>query len=68
MKLKYKSDRSLESMKIFPYIAWGVTLAFAVFVFDIAMRLHETADQLAVNAAYQESYLTPVKSSAEQPN
>lgn len=55
MKLKHKSDRSLESFRIFPYIAWGVTIFFAVFVFNIALKLQATADQLAQQATYLES-------------
>lgn len=55
MKLKHTSDRTLESLKIFPYIAWGITLFFAIFVYNIALELQKTADQLASQAAYLEA-------------
>lgn len=41
-----KSDRTLESFKIFPYVAWGITLLFALFVYNIAVDLKETTTRL----------------------
>lgn len=46
MKLKKKSDRNLESLSVFPYVAWGVTFIFAFFVYNLATDLQETADRL----------------------
>lgn len=33
------NDKSLESHKIFPILAWVVTLSFAVFVYNITVEL-----------------------------
>ncbi len=46
MKLKKKSDRSLESFAVFPYVAWGLTFLFAFFVYNLAVDLQKTADRL----------------------
>jgi len=43
---KRTSDRTLESFKIFPYLAWGVTLFFSYFVFTIIVDLQQTVQQL----------------------
>lgn len=68
MKLKHKSDRNLESLKVFPYIAWGVTIFFAIFVYNIALELQETADQLATQAAYLEAQTKLPVNQIELPN
>jgi len=52
MKLKHQSDRTLESFKVFPYVVWGVTIVFAVFVYNIAVELKETADKLQAQAEF----------------
>jgi hypothetical protein len=31
--------RSLESFRLFPYIAWGLIVGFSVFVFSLASEL-----------------------------
>lgn len=33
------NDKALESYKIFPYVAWGVTLGFAFFVYNLTSEL-----------------------------
>lgn len=43
---KTTGKRSLEGYKIFPFIAWGLTLAFAVFVYNITTELQGIAEQL----------------------
>lgn len=48
MKLKHKSDRSLESLTVFPYVAWGLTFVFAYFVYTLATDLQETAERLQI--------------------
>ncbi|NCT01996.1 hypothetical protein GW766_01940 [Candidatus Parcubacteria bacterium] len=40
------SDRTLESFKIFPIIAWIITIGFAVFVYNIALELKAVAADL----------------------
>jgi hypothetical protein len=44
------NDKALESYKIFPVIAWTVTIGFAVFVYTIAMDLKDTAAKLGQQA------------------
>jgi hypothetical protein len=54
------NDKTLESYKIFPYVAWGVTFAFAFFVYQIAMDLKNTADTLQAQAVLlQQQATTP---------
>ena len=62
MKLKQKTDKSLESFVLFPYIAWVVTVIFAVFVYNIAQDLQQTANQLRIQADILElNSQTPVE-------
>jgi uncharacterized membrane protein len=50
---KTTGKRSLEGYKIFPFIAWGLTLAFAVFVYNITTELQGVAEQLQSQATQQ---------------
>ena len=43
-----KSDKTLESFKIFPIVAWGLTFIFAVFVFTITRELQTVVQKLQV--------------------
>lgn len=36
-----RSDRSLESFKIFPYIAWALIIGFAFFVYKINLMVEK---------------------------
>lgn len=38
--------RSLEGLKIFPYVAWALTIGFAVFVYTITTELQAVATEL----------------------
>jgi len=40
------NDKALESYKIFPYVAWILTFAFAVFVYNITVELRTVAESL----------------------
>ena len=44
------NDKTLESYKIFPFIAWGLTIGFAFFVYNVAMDLKDTANKLGAQA------------------
>jgi hypothetical protein len=44
------NDKTLESYKIFPTLAWLLVIGFAFFVYSIAMDLKETADRLGAQA------------------
>lgn len=47
MKVKPTAgDKTLESLKIFPYIAWGVTVLFAFFVYNITIELQAVTKDL----------------------
>lgn len=53
MKLKPgKNDRTLESLKVFPYVAWALTFAFAFFVYNITLELKEVTDSLQAQTEY----------------
>jgi hypothetical protein len=40
------NDKSLESYKAFPFIAWGTSLLFAFFVYNITVELQEVTTDL----------------------
>jgi len=40
------NDKALESYKIFPYVAWIVTLGFAFFVYNLSLKLERVATDL----------------------
>jgi hypothetical protein len=44
------NDKTLESYKIFPFLAWILVIGFAFFVYTIAMDLKDTADRLGAQA------------------
>lgn len=44
--MKFKHERALETFKIFPYVAWGLTLVFAVFVYNITRELQAVTHDL----------------------
>jgi len=46
MNFKKGSDRRLEAFKIFPYIAWILTILFTIFVYNITLDLRDTTNQL----------------------
>ena len=47
---KSTGKRSLEGYKIFPYIAWGLTFVFALFVYNITNELQGVTSQLQTQA------------------
>tara|TARA_B100000508_G_scaffold82425_2_gene64024 strand:+ start:3058 stop:3291 length:234 start_codon:yes stop_codon:yes gene_type:complete len=62
MKLKPdKNDRTLESLKVFPYVAWGLTIGFSFFVYNITMELKDVTMDLQTQSDYlQQQINTPV--------
>ena len=40
------NDKALEAHKIFPYIAWSLTVVFAFFVYNITLDLKEITLEL----------------------
>ena len=54
------NDKSLESYKIFPYIAWTITFIFAYFVYTITTDLQMVVRELQVQTQQlQEKVNTP---------
>lgn len=52
IKLKpAKGDRTLEQYRIFPFIAWGLVIFFALFIYHITTELRGITDQLAEHSA-----------------
>ena len=72
-----QGKRSLEAYKIFPYVAWGLTFGFAVFLYVLVTDLQDTTSQLQnqTNALQQQIAADPstanfdtYKESRYQPN
>jgi hypothetical protein len=62
-QLRPQGDKSLESIKIFPYVAWILTAGFAFFVYNITMELKDVTTKLqAQTDALEEKINTPVGS------
>lgn len=62
MKLKKKQGKTLESLTVFPYVAWALTFAFAYFVYQLAVDLQATAERLeAQTTALELRANTPVE-------
>ncbi|MCA9355379.1 hypothetical protein KC865_02400 [Candidatus Kaiserbacteria bacterium] len=55
------NDKALESYKIFPYVAWILTLSFAAFVYNITLELQAVTRDLQTQTQWlQEKVNTPV--------
>jgi hypothetical protein len=55
------NDKSLESYKIFPYVAWAITILFSYFVYSLVVELKESVDTLAAQTqALQTVIDTPI--------
>ena len=48
-------DRTLESSKIFPYLAWGLIIGFGFFVYQLSIRLQAAAADLAIQTDITEA-------------
>ncbi len=46
------NDKALEAYKVFPYVAWALTLAFAYFVYNITMELKTVTEDLQVQTQF----------------
>ena len=59
---KLGNSRTLESSKLFPYIAWGLIVGFVFFVYHITLRFQAAAKDLAVQTELTETIVnTPVE-------
>ena len=55
------NDKALESYKIFPYVAWIVTISFAAFVYNISLELKTVTEDLQMQTKQlQEKVNMPV--------
>jgi hypothetical protein len=52
IRLGGTNDRTIESLRFFPYVAWFVTACFAFFVYKIAVELQRTATQLQAQTEF----------------
>jgi len=46
------NDKALESYKVFPYVAWTVTIGFTLFVYGIAVKLQAVANNLETQTVW----------------
>lgn len=51
------NDKTLESYHFFPYVAWGVTLLFALFVYNITMELKAVTDDLQAQTKHLQAQI-----------
>lgn len=40
------NHRKLETYKLFPMIAWGIFIGFALFIYSITLELRDVSDSL----------------------
>jgi len=58
---KNGNKQMLESYKVFPFIAWGLTFGFAVFVYNITVELRDITSDLQERTAHlQQKVDTPI--------
>ncbi|MCA9357335.1 hypothetical protein H6784_02685 [Candidatus Nomurabacteria bacterium] len=50
--LALKNEKALENYRVFPFIAWGLVIIFALFVYNIARELKEVTTSLQTQADY----------------
>lgn len=48
MKKIGSSNRSLEGFRAFPYVAWGLIILFAFFVYKITLELQAVTNDLSI--------------------
>ena len=62
MKKLSGNTRSLESFRIFPYIAWALIIGFAVFVYKITVHLQAAAAEIEIQTEFTASTAkTPIE-------
>lgn len=53
--MKTHGTIALEDHKIFPYIAWVIIIAFAIFTGQLALQLYTTTNNLASKSTQLET-------------
>lgn len=49
-----KSKHAVEGYKFFPFIAWGLVIFFAIFVYSLAVELRVISENLRQSAMHLE--------------
>ncbi len=52
---KSSNSRSLESFKIFPYLAWALVIGFCVLVYHISTELQTVTEELSLQSEFLEA-------------
>ncbi len=52
------NDHTLESSRLFPYLAWILIAAFCLFVYGITMNLRTAAAELQIQTDISEATLS----------
>lgn len=60
MKRIYNKDKSLESHRFFPYIAWSVVILFSVFVYKLTESVSAKKMEIESNLLDEDAYLVPI--------
>jgi hypothetical protein len=56
-----QTNRKIETLKIFPYIAWTTVILFALFVYNLTVETREALKNLEYSVSQLESKVnTPV--------
>lgn len=66
-RVKDKNDHTLESSRLFPYLAWVLIALFALFVYGIAMNLRAAASNLQIQTDISETTLKAPSSKETAP-
>lgn len=56
---KSSSDHTLESFKLYPYVAWALIIGFAVFVYTITTNLKAAASDLQIQSELSDVQTPP---------
>ena len=56
--MKISGKRSLEGYKIFPFIAWGLVIGFALFVYNLNTEIQKATEQLRTQSKSFEKPIT----------
>lgn len=61
-EIALKNEKALENFRIFPFVAWGLVIIFALFVYKIALDLKVVTEDLQAQTKFlQEKIGTPVE-------
>jgi hypothetical protein len=61
-------NNTLESHKLFPYVAWALVIGFALFTYMLTTRLHENLGSLGKEVDDLEERVNAVEARQAQQN